>query len=192
MSEVNKNGFTLIELLVTLAVSGILLAAVTQLFISSNKMYTVQEQVLRIQQEVRSGLDIFSRDIRMAGYNPTGGASDAGFSTASSTNLRVQYDYNDDGTCDIDREYQYSASDQSLKVRRGGASGSFQALVNNVDSMSFQYTLSNGTTTNNPADTEDIRRVIINVCGQISGGYSNTYDNLYCFNNTITCRNMGM
>jgi len=186
-----QHGFTLVELLVTLAVSGILLTAVSQLFISSNRMYTVQEQVLRIQQEVRSGLDRFSRDVRMAGYNPTDSASSAGFTTASPTNLRIQYDFDDDGTCDIDREYQYDASDRTLEVQRDG-SGGFQTLVNEVTSLGFQYTLSDGTTTDNPSDTEDIRRVTINICGQISGGYSNTYDNTYCFNNVITCRNMGM
>lgn len=192
MLEERQSGFTLIELLVTLAVSGILLAAVTQLFISSNKMYTVQEQVLRIQQEVRYGLDMLARDVRMAGYNPTGDASIAGFTTASSTNLRIRYDFDEDGTCDIDKEYQYNSGDQSLEVRRGGPTGTFQDLVNNINSMNFQYTLANGTTTNNPADNEEIRRVSINISGQIRGGYADTYDNSYSFNNIITCRNMGM
>jgi len=191
MFERNSVGFTLVELLVTLAVSGVLLTAVTQLFISSNKMYTVQEQVLRIQQEVRSGLDMLARDIRMSGYDPTDSASNAGFTTANSTNLRIQYDFDEDGVCNKDREYQYSSDDQNLEIQRDG-SGGYQTLVNNVNSMNFQYTLSNGTLTNNPADTEDIRRVTVNICGQISGGYSNTYDNSYCFNYAITCQNMGM
>jgi len=187
----NQVGFTLVELLVTLAVSGLLLTAVTQLFISSNKVHTVQEQVLRIQQGVRAGLDIMARDIRMAGYDPTGSASAAGFTTANATNLRVQYDYDDDGSCDKDRDYEYDASERVLEVQRGGAGG-FQDLVKNIDSLNFQYTLANGATTSNPADTEDIRRVNINICGRISGGYSETYDNTYCFSNVITCRNMGM
>lgn len=188
----NKDsGFTLVELLVTIAVSGLLLTAVSQLFITSNKTYTVQEQVLRIQQEVRSGLDRFARDVRMAGYDPTDSASNAGFTIANSTNLRMQYDFNENGTCDIDREYQYSVGDGELEVQRGG-SGGFQTLVKNVNSMNFQYTLADGTTTNNPTNTDKIRLVSINICCQISGGYSNTYDNSYCFNNIITCRNMGM
>lgn len=186
-----QSGFTLVELLVTLAISGLLLAAVSKLFISSNKMYTVQEQVLRIQQDVRYGLDTIARDIRMAGYNPTEDAISAGFTTANGTNLRVQYDYNENGTCGIDREYQYSASSRSLEVQRDG-SGGFHTLIKDVNSTSLQYTLTNGTVTSNPADNKEIRRVTINICGQISGGYSNTYDNSYCFNNTVTCRNMGM
>ena len=191
LNENNQFGFTLVELLVTVAVSGILLAAVSQLFISSNKMYTVQEQVLRIQQEARSGLDRIARDVRMAGYDPTDSASNAGFTAANSTNLRIQYDFDASGTCDIDRDYQYDASNRVLEVQRGGAGG-FQTLVKDVASMGFEYTLADGTTTPNPSDTGEIRRVTINICGQISGGYSDTNDNTYCFSNVITCRNMGM
>lgn len=189
--ENKQSGFTLIELLVTLAVSGILLTAVSQLFISSNEMYTVQEQVLRIQQGARAGLDQIARDVRMAGYDPTDSAANAGIINPSSTYLQIRYDFDEDGTSNKIREYQYDASNRLLEVRRGG-SGGFQTLVKDVSSMGFQYTLANGTTTNNPSDTDDIRRVAINICGRISGGYSNTNDNTYCFNNVITCRNMGM
>jgi prepilin-type N-terminal cleavage/methylation domain-containing protein len=186
-----KNGFTLVELLVTIVIAALLLTAVTQLFITSNRVYTVQEQVLRIQQEVRASINAIARDIRMAGYNPKNTANDAGFTVANATNMRVQYDYNENGTCDIDKEYQYNVSNNNLEVRRD-AGGGYQTFVNNVDSMNFQYTLANGTTTYNPANTEKIRQVRINICGKISGGYGNTYDNSYCFNNVITCRNMGM
>ena len=189
--EEKQSGFTLIELVVTVAVSGILLAAISQLFISSNKMHTVQEQVLRIQQEVRYGLDMIARDVRMAGYNPTDNANDAGFTVANSTNLRIEYDFDEDGVCNKDREYKYNSGEENLEVQRDG-SGGFQTFINDVNSMNFQYTLADGTTTNNPSDTEEIRRVTINICGQISGGYSDSYDNSYCFNNVITCRNMGM
>lgn len=116
-------GFTLVELLVAIAISGIVLAAVTKLFISTNKIYTVQEQVVNLQQGIRASLNIMSRDIRMAGLDPTGNAGAAGIASASSTNLHIKYDYNGNGTCDRDRHYQYDSSQERLEVESGGGGG---------------------------------------------------------------------
>lgn len=185
--------FTLVELLVAIAISGIVLAAVTKLFISTNRIYTVQGQVVNLQQGIRASLNIMSRDIRMAGLDPTGNAGAAGIANASSTNLHIKYDYNGNGTCERDRHYQYDSSQERLEVESGG-SGGFYGLSEEgrIQSMSFDYLLEDGTSTNNPTNLDKIRRITISVCGQISGSYSDSHNNTYCFNNTITCRNMGL
>jgi type IV pilus assembly protein PilW len=48
-----KNGVTLIELLIALVVSTILTAVLYRVFISHQKIYTVQDQVADMQQNVR-------------------------------------------------------------------------------------------------------------------------------------------
>jgi prepilin-type N-terminal cleavage/methylation domain-containing protein len=63
-----KNGLTLIELLIALVLSGILIAALYQLFIRQQKTYTVQDQVADMQQNIRVAIDQMTREIRMAGY----------------------------------------------------------------------------------------------------------------------------
>ena len=59
---------TLIELLVAMAISAILIAAIYRTFISQQKTYTVQEQVVDMQQNARVAINRMMREIRMAGF----------------------------------------------------------------------------------------------------------------------------
>jgi type IV pilus assembly protein PilW len=64
----NRKGITLIELLVALTISGILVAGVYRTFISQQHTYTVQEQVVDMQQNVRLAINRMTRELRMAGF----------------------------------------------------------------------------------------------------------------------------
>ena len=64
----NRKGMTLIELLVALVVSGILVAGVYRTFVSQQNTFTVQEQVVDMQQNVRLAINRMTRELRMAGY----------------------------------------------------------------------------------------------------------------------------
>jgi prepilin-type N-terminal cleavage/methylation domain-containing protein len=61
-------GLSLVELLVALVVSSILMAAVYRTFISQQKTYVVQEQVVDMQQNARAAIGRMMREIRMAGF----------------------------------------------------------------------------------------------------------------------------
>jgi len=61
-------GLTLIELLIAMAISGILIAAIYRTFIGQQKIYTVQEQVVDMQQNARGAINRMMREIRMAGF----------------------------------------------------------------------------------------------------------------------------
>lgn len=63
----NNNGFTLIEFLIVLAISGIILGSIFQLFTSSQEAYVVQDEVASMQQNVRVAKMFLERDLRMAG-----------------------------------------------------------------------------------------------------------------------------
>ena len=65
--KTNK-GVTLIELLIALVMSSILISALYQVFISQQKTYTVQEQVVDMQQNVRVAISRMMSEIRMAGF----------------------------------------------------------------------------------------------------------------------------
>ncbi len=71
----NRKGITLIELLVALVVSGVLVGGVYRTFISQQHTYTVQEQVVDMQQNVRLAINRMTRELRMAGF----GKMDANF-----------------------------------------------------------------------------------------------------------------
>lgn len=65
----NKKGITLIELLVALVIGAISIAAIYRVFIAQSKAYVVQDQVVEIQQNIRTALEMMVRDIRMAGFD---------------------------------------------------------------------------------------------------------------------------
>ncbi len=64
----NRKGITLIELLVALTISGILVAGIYRTFLSQQHTYTVQEQVVDMQQNVRLAINRMTREIRMANF----------------------------------------------------------------------------------------------------------------------------
>ncbi|MBW2645857.1 MAG: prepilin-type N-terminal cleavage/methylation domain-containing protein, partial [Deltaproteobacteria bacterium] len=68
INKKNNAGFTLVELLVALAISACVMTAICSIYVSSDKVYTAQNQVVRAQQDARAGLDILGREIRMAGF----------------------------------------------------------------------------------------------------------------------------
>lgn len=64
----NKRGVTLIELLIALIITAILVAGVYRTFVSQQRTYTVQDQVVEMQQNVRAALNKMFREIRMVNY----------------------------------------------------------------------------------------------------------------------------
>lgn len=191
--QASDQGFTLTELLVAIAISGVVLAAVTKLFISSNQFYTVQSQVANVQQDIRAAMSVMARDIRMAGYDDPEFDDDSGIAIATEDTLEFSYD---NATGNRTRYgYQFDAAEKRLEYYfPNTGAGNYQGFTNQdtITDMEFEYNVDGGGWTNSPANPEDIRQVRVNMCGQISGSYSETFDNTYCFNNTITCRNMGL
>jgi type IV pilus assembly protein PilW len=96
-STFNKKGITLIELLIALVIAAITLAGVYRVFISQTQSYAKQDQVVEVQQSVRSAMDIILRDLRMAGFdddNPTSPYTiPTAITTLASNSIAVNYEY---------------------------------------------------------------------------------------------------
>ncbi len=95
-----NSGFTLIEILVVLFISSFIMAAVFTAYLTQQRTQTAQEQVVEMQQSLRSGLNLMIREIRMAGFDPTGAAG-AGITTATQGQLVFTMDLNEDGDVNI-------------------------------------------------------------------------------------------
>lgn len=96
----NVKGVTLIELLIGLVICGIVIAGIYRIFISQSKAYTVQDQVVELQQSVRSAMELISRDLRMAGFDDDSIASpisitDPIVDPVSDHSITVSYEYYD-------------------------------------------------------------------------------------------------
>lgn len=68
-STLSEKGITLIELLVTLVIGGIIIGGIYRLFVVQTKAYTVQDQVVEVQQNTRAAMEILLRDLRMTGFD---------------------------------------------------------------------------------------------------------------------------
>jgi len=187
----DENGLTLVELMVGMVMALVVLAAIYQLFMSSNKIYTVQGKVVEVQQGLRGALDLMAGDIRMAGLDPTGDAGNAGIATATASRIQIRMDYNGSGAVDRDVIYTYNSTSNVLAVNQNDGSG-LQPLADDVASFALSYDLTNGTTVSAPPDTGEVRVVSIDACGRISGSYSDEYNSTHCFSESVACRNLGL
>ena len=67
----SNQGFTLVELMVTMVVAFLVIAAVYASFVVQQRTQTGQQQVTRIQQNLRAATVMMTREFKMAGYDPT-------------------------------------------------------------------------------------------------------------------------
>ncbi len=70
----NQKGLTLIEILIALAISAFVMAGIYSTFNSQYKSYMIQERIVAMQQNLRAGFYQLERNIRLAGFDPTGNA----------------------------------------------------------------------------------------------------------------------
>jgi len=160
-----NKGITLIELLVVLVISSILLGALYQTFIRQQKSYAVQEQVVEAQQNIRIAMDTIVRYVRMAGYDPLR-TGQFGFQAGTGPNsIMFRIDFNENGAFTADEQIGFRLD--SINLQRW-VTNQWQPMVDNIESLSFLYTLSNGTTTSSPANLADIRMVRVAIRARTS------------------------
>ena len=104
----------------------------------------------------RTALATMTKEIRMAGYR-SAGAAFTGISQATAVSIRVLTDVNQDGTASGSNEDILYAWDSSSKtISRNGA-----PWTDGIESLSFTYTLKDGSTTQAPSDLSAIRKVTL-------------------------------
>jgi len=67
----NRRGFTLLETLIAIAVAGVMLGLLTGAMHGQGQSALFQIGTADMQQNVRGALDLFQREVRMAGYGMT-------------------------------------------------------------------------------------------------------------------------
>jgi type IV pilus assembly protein PilW len=190
-----NSGVTLTELLIALALTGIVAGAIYNIFISQGKAYTIQSEVAEMQQNLRAGIFMMEREIRMVGYDPTR-AADAQILTAAPGQLEFTADLNGDGDTDDPNEhmiytlYDTDADGTSDALGRNdvNSGAGTQLLAENIDQLNYVYldesrnALNDMTTSVDPAVLPDIRSIQVTMVarsGVIDSDYTNneTYQN---------------
>jgi len=197
--KINKKGFTAIELLVSLAIMSIALTSIYSMYMSFIRTCTKEGVKIRVQQNVRSGLDMMIRDIRLAGLDPDG-TGDFGIVAVTSQRIQFTADRDMDGELDdadatdgIDAPdmehmaYEYDGSGE-LKMVLYKANGNLETdeiMAENVTDLTFTYFDSNDDTTSN---LDEIRSVDIQMTIQKSSGQDGQVSRTLV--KRVKCRNL--
>ncbi len=178
MKEKNsEQGFTLIELLLAMLIGLVVLISTYGLFTFQSRHFSMQEQKAEMLQNARAGLDLMTREILMAGYNPntTGGLLPCtgtnnatntpcvGITSAAASTLSFSSDLDGDGSLTADstnpnENITFDVYTSGGKPSLGRTSnGSKQPVVENISALSFTYLDANNSATTNLALVKKIR-----------------------------------
>jgi len=145
----NKKGITLIELLVVLVISGLIVAGIYRVFIAQTRAYTVQDQVVEVQQNIRNAMELLLRDLRMAGFdddNPNSPITIANpivYPVAANSVTVIYEQYNtttlqyETHTVSYLRDAVNSRLDRQLTINN--VAGPLEHILDNVDALNFTY-----------------------------------------------------
>jgi type IV pilus assembly protein PilW len=134
----NPKGMTLIELLVVLVICSMLVGGIYRLFISQTRAYTVQDQVVEVQQNTRLAMELLLRDLRMTGFDndrtPVPEIKNA--LTPGSDSVTVIYEHNALAT-----QVSYWRDGDARLMRQETVNGvsRTETLLENVEGLEFVY-----------------------------------------------------
>ncbi|HXG51456.1 MAG TPA: prepilin-type N-terminal cleavage/methylation domain-containing protein [candidate division Zixibacteria bacterium] len=191
----DTRAFTLTELLVTMAIGMVTLAAVTTTFMTQARFYNAQEQVNQMEQNARGALDVITRELKMAGYNPAGGSFYG--VTYSASQLMIQADLDSSGSISTDstknEQIVYAFDNANNRITRRVGTGSTEVLADNITAFTFSYLDASGASTSVSAD---IRQVAISITAQTANPDPNYAQNngyrTYQIAATVTPVNLGL
>jgi type II secretory pathway pseudopilin PulG len=146
----NREGFSLPDLLVAVAVAAIVTSAIFMAHRCQSRSYAAQERVAAMRQNMRTAVYHLEKDLRMAGYDPTGRAAGAGVLSVAGNrfgdSVAFSMDVNDDSgrarpdgdTDDANEEVRYSLNDDDgdgdLDLEKNG-----WLVAENVEALAFAY-----------------------------------------------------
>jgi type IV pilus assembly protein PilW len=196
----NNKGFTLIELLVAMAISVIVMAGVYSVYYSQQKSYVAQEQVAAMQQNLRAGMFLLEREIRMAGMQQNLRAGMfllereirmAGYDKADSNlfgfrlsgsdgrltdanNIYFTVDRSEDGVVNNndDEQIAFRLNAGNLQKYSTGAV-TWQTIAENIDALDFVYLAADGSVTGTPASIRSAQITLVARTGRGDPGYTN-------------------
>jgi type IV pilus assembly protein PilW len=183
LPRLSNQGLTLLELMIGMTIFLLVIGGIYSTFQSQHKSYLMQEEVAAMQQNIRAAMFYMTKEIRMAGCDPTGNAG-AGLVAANANSISFTEDVRGDSdgsdpdgaTDDPNESIAYALSDNNLVRNTGGGN---QVVAENIDALDFVYLDADGNTT---ATVEDIRSVEITIVARTSRALRVTQDNTIYYN----------
>lgn len=142
-SMLNKRGITLIELLIAFVMCAIVIGGIYRVYIAQTKAYTVQDQVVEVQQSIRGAMEIIERDLRMAGFQTSSFGSAAISNTPivtplNDTSITVNYEYIPSVGNPTVSTVTYALAGTNLTRTFNGVQDPLP-LLSNVTNLNFSY-----------------------------------------------------
>lgn len=184
------SGFTLVEVLVCMAIMSILFGTVYGSFDIFNRSYTKENVKAGVQQRTRIGIDLMTRDIRLAGLDPLGTAN-ARIIVADTENIQFSADLNYDGDAnDPFENITYTLNADLLRQTSDLGTGFVtDTLLDNIDALAFTYLDESDTPLAAPVgNPQDIRTVIVSLTMQRPAGRDEPISRTYT--TRVRCRNL--
>lgn len=167
----DNRGFSLIELLIGMALLGIVLTAVYQLYISTNKSQAAQDLEVEMQQNARSAAEFVVRELRNIGTSPDcpantpviGCMENTTTTCGTSGDKIVFYSMTD---CNDTRIFSWSSTDNILRFSKApSGSPDRQPLADNITTITFNpFDKDNNATT----DKDNVKRIDITITSRTS------------------------
>ncbi len=185
------NGFTLVELLISMTVGLIVLGVLAGTLIIQRKAYDVQEQLTEMVQSARATMDIITREVLMAGFNPSGTSFNG--IPYSAGQLQISADLNGNGlTTDANENIVYTFDGAILGIDRNTGGGA-QPLAKNIQAFSFSYLDGDGNATTTTADIRQIQIAITARTAKLDSEYdANGGYRTYTLTSLITPKNLSL
>ncbi|MGH7168527.1 MAG: PilW family protein [Nitrospiraceae bacterium] len=155
----NERGtVTVAELLAAVVMTAASMGAMYSMMIAQNQVFSAQDRAVEMDQTARTIMNMISRDLRMAGYNPVQGISFNGI-TYDPVQLHIQADLNGNGVrTDTNEDITYSYDAANLRLLRTAPNNLI--VFQNIQAFTFSYLDSNGSPTTTSAD---VRQVMVSI-----------------------------
>ncbi len=146
--HLDAKGITLIELLIVLVLSSLIIGGIYRLFVVQTRAYTVQDQVVEVQQSIRSAMEILLRDLRMGGYDNDSLSSKITIANpivvdpaAGDHTLTVNYEYDDTHRYEVIYTLNGNNLTRQLTIFPdvGPSTTTTDTLLSNVEALNFTY-----------------------------------------------------
>lgn len=173
-----KDGFTIVELMIALLIGGVVLGGVVSAFLSQHKSYLVQDDNVFMQENMRSAVEIMTRDLRMIGYDPDG--LGAGITAVAADSLTFTKGDDAGGIETIIYSLYDAYGDNDSDLGRNFNGGGQTPVAENIEALDFVYLNESGAVTATLADIRTIQFALVVRAETPDLKYvdTNTYTNL--------------
>lgn len=134
-------GFTLVEVVLTMGLSLLTLSLLYSIYVRELHAQQIREEVLDAQQRARVVVDLISRELLMAGYDPAGvnddtnPANDFSGVWVDTMGLQIKADLSGNGLLTDPNESTTFSYDPVARVLRRNTGGGNQPLVEDLESF---------------------------------------------------------